>query len=35
MRFTTKCPLCNSDKIRFQNGCEDCMDCGWSACVSG
>ena len=30
-----KCPTCGSARLVHQSGCVNCLDCGWSACVSG
>ncbi|MEM2238063.1 MAG: adenosylcobalamin-dependent ribonucleoside-diphosphate reductase [Candidatus Caldarchaeum sp.] len=27
------CPACGSVNVIFQEGCQKCMDCGWSSCV--
>ena len=26
------CPVCGSNRIVHESGCERCLDCGWSAC---
>jgi len=28
-----KCPVCGSLRIVFQEGCERCLECGWTSCV--
>jgi ribosomal protein L37E len=28
----TVCELCGSDSLAYQEGCTDCLACGWSAC---
>jgi len=27
-----KCPICGSDNMSYSNGCETCLDCGYSPC---
>ncbi|MCS6769413.1 MAG: hypothetical protein NZ570_03145, partial [Candidatus Caldarchaeum sp.] len=27
------CPACGGKTILFQEGCQTCLDCGWSSCV--
>ncbi|MEM0383903.1 MAG: adenosylcobalamin-dependent ribonucleoside-diphosphate reductase [Candidatus Caldarchaeum sp.] len=27
------CPVCGGKNMVFQEGCERCLDCGWSSCV--
>ncbi|MEM4167414.1 MAG: adenosylcobalamin-dependent ribonucleoside-diphosphate reductase [Candidatus Caldarchaeum sp.] len=29
----TICPVCGSTSIVFQEGCEKCLECGWTSCV--
>ncbi|MEM4334862.1 MAG: adenosylcobalamin-dependent ribonucleoside-diphosphate reductase [Candidatus Caldarchaeum sp.] len=29
----TSCPVCGGKNMVFQEGCERCLDCGWSSCV--
>ncbi|MEM1966165.1 MAG: adenosylcobalamin-dependent ribonucleoside-diphosphate reductase [Candidatus Caldarchaeum sp.] len=29
----TTCPACGSVHVVFQEGCQKCLDCGWSSCV--
>jgi ribonucleoside-diphosphate reductase alpha chain len=28
-----KCPICDYEKIVYQTGCANCLECGWSACI--
>ncbi|MDW8083944.1 MAG: adenosylcobalamin-dependent ribonucleoside-diphosphate reductase [Candidatus Caldarchaeum sp.] len=30
----TVCPVCESKDVVFQEGCQKCLDCGWSSCVT-
>jgi len=30
---TVVCPVCGGKELVFQEGCQKCVDCGWSSCV--
>ncbi|MCS6784240.1 MAG: adenosylcobalamin-dependent ribonucleoside-diphosphate reductase [Candidatus Caldarchaeum sp.] len=32
--LATVCPVCVNQNIVFQEGCQKCLDCGWSSCVT-
>src|SRR6058998_120901 len=31
----TKCPVCGSPHLAFQEACYKCLECSWSTCVIG